>query len=140
MELELVLIHVIRGGLNFNMELRWDGVPSLADALHMLRDRARRTPAPQWVRIIGGWTEFQFAAGSSWFSGEIGTKGCIAEGRYADLAVLSADFFSVPEDEIKGVEALMTIVDDSVVYGAGEFAIFAPPTFPVADSFRFRCH
>ncbi len=53
-------IHVIRGGLNFNMELRWDGVPSLADALAMLREQARRTPPPQWVRVIGGWTEFQF--------------------------------------------------------------------------------
>src|SRR6267154_150369 len=37
-------MHPIRGGLNYNMELRWDGVPS-----------------PQWVRVIGGWTEFQFA-------------------------------------------------------------------------------
>jgi predicted amidohydrolase YtcJ len=54
-------IHVIRGGLNYNMELRWDGVPSLADALVMLREQARRTPPPQWVRVIGGWTEFQFA-------------------------------------------------------------------------------
>ena len=54
-------IHVIRGGLNYNMELRWDGVPSLADALAMLREQARRTPSPQWVRVIGGWTEFQFA-------------------------------------------------------------------------------
>src|SRR4051812_4898085 len=24
-------LHLIRGGLNFNLELRWDGVPSLAD-------------------------------------------------------------------------------------------------------------
>jgi predicted amidohydrolase YtcJ len=56
-------IHVIRGGLNFNMELRWDGVPSLALALSMLREQARRTPPPQWVRVIGGWTEFQFAEG-----------------------------------------------------------------------------
>lgn len=54
-------IHVIREGLNYNMELRWDGVPSLADALAMLRDQARRTPPPQWVRVIGGWSEFQFA-------------------------------------------------------------------------------
>jgi predicted amidohydrolase YtcJ len=53
-------IHVIRGGLNFNMELRWDGVPSLALALEMLAEQARRTPPPQWVRVIGGWTEFQF--------------------------------------------------------------------------------
>src|SRR5580765_1350826 len=54
-------LHVIRGGLNYNMELRWDGVPSLADGLRMLREQARRTPPGQWVRIVGGWTEFQFA-------------------------------------------------------------------------------
>ena len=54
-------IHTIRGGLNYNMELRWDGVPSLADALRMLREQAQRTPPPQWVRVVGGWTEFQFA-------------------------------------------------------------------------------
>jgi predicted amidohydrolase YtcJ len=53
--------HVIRGGLNYNMELRWDGVPSLAAALFMLREQARRTPAPQWARVVGGWSEFQFA-------------------------------------------------------------------------------
>ena len=52
--------HPIRGGLNYNMELRWDGVPSLADALRMLKEQAQRTPAPQWVRVIGGWSEFQF--------------------------------------------------------------------------------
>ncbi len=53
--------HVIRSGLSYNMELRWDGVDSLAEALRMLRDQARRTPAPQWVRVVGGWSEFQFA-------------------------------------------------------------------------------
>src|SRR5215831_10753213 len=54
-------MHPIRGGLNYNLELRWDGVPSLADALRLLKEQATRTPAPQWVRVIGGWTEFQFA-------------------------------------------------------------------------------
>src|SRR5438270_3372861 len=54
-------LHLIRGGLNYNMELRWDGVASLADALRMLKDQAARTPPPQWVRVVGGWTEFQFA-------------------------------------------------------------------------------
>jgi len=53
-------IHLIRGGLNFNLELRWDGVTSLGDALAMLRDQALRTPPPQWVRVVGGWNEFQF--------------------------------------------------------------------------------
>lgn len=54
-------IHLIRGGLNFNLELRWDGVPSLADALRMLKEQVDITPSPQWVRVVGGWSEFQFA-------------------------------------------------------------------------------
>jgi len=53
--------HLIRGGLNYNMELRWENVPSVADALAMLRKQAANTPSPQWVRVVGGWSEFQFA-------------------------------------------------------------------------------
>jgi predicted amidohydrolase YtcJ len=54
-------LHIIRGGLNFNMELRWDGVRSLADAMRMLRAQVAITPPPQWVRVVGGFTEHQFA-------------------------------------------------------------------------------
>jgi len=54
-------LHVIRGGLNYNMELRWDGVPSLADAMTMLKRQVAITPPPQWVRVVGGFTEHQFA-------------------------------------------------------------------------------
>lgn len=54
-------IHIIRGGLNFNLELRWDGVPSLADAMAMLRKQVAVTPPPQWVRVVGGFSEHQFA-------------------------------------------------------------------------------
>lgn len=54
-------LHIIRGGLNYNMELRWEGIPSLAEALKLLKEQADHTPAPQWVRVVGGWTEFQFA-------------------------------------------------------------------------------
>ncbi len=53
--------HLIRGGLNYNLELRWDGVRSLADAMAMLKAQVDRTPAPQWVRVVGGFTEHQFA-------------------------------------------------------------------------------
>jgi len=53
--------HLIRAGLNYNMELRWDGVPTLVDAMAMLRKQAQRTPAPQWVRVVGGFSEYQFA-------------------------------------------------------------------------------
>jgi predicted amidohydrolase YtcJ len=54
-------LHIIRGGLNFNMELRWDGVRSLADAMNMLKRQVAITPPPQWVRVVGGFTEHQFA-------------------------------------------------------------------------------
>lgn len=54
-------LHIIRGGLNFNMELRWDGVRSLATAMEMLRAQVAITPPPQWVRVVGGFTEHQFA-------------------------------------------------------------------------------
>jgi predicted amidohydrolase YtcJ len=54
-------LHIIRGGLNFNMELRWDGVRSLADAMAMLKAQVAITPPPQWVRVVGGFTEHQFA-------------------------------------------------------------------------------
>src|SRR5580693_4664138 len=53
-------LHIIRGGLNFNMELRWDGVTSLADAMAMLKRQVAITPPPQWVRVVGGFTEHQF--------------------------------------------------------------------------------
>jgi predicted amidohydrolase YtcJ len=54
-------LHIIRGGLNFNMELRWDGVRSLSDAMSMLKRQVAVTPPPQWVRVVGGFTEHQFA-------------------------------------------------------------------------------
>ncbi len=56
-------LHVIRAGLFANLELRWDGMPTLAEALRQLKEQAQRTPPPQWVRVIGGWNEFQFAEG-----------------------------------------------------------------------------
>ncbi|MDR7008836.1 amidohydrolase [Paraburkholderia strydomiana] len=53
-------LHIIRGGLNFNMELRWDGVRSLATAMDMLKAQVAITPPPQWIRVVGGFTEHQF--------------------------------------------------------------------------------
>jgi predicted amidohydrolase YtcJ len=53
-------LHVIRGGLNYVLELRWDGVRSLRHALAMLREQAGRTPKGQWIRVVGGWTAEQF--------------------------------------------------------------------------------
>ena len=54
-------LHVIRGGRFYNTELRWDGVKTLSRALQMLKEQAQRTPDGQWVRVVGGWSEYQFA-------------------------------------------------------------------------------
>ena len=53
-------LHVIRGGRFYHTELRWDGVRSLKRALEMLSEQAKRTPAGQWVRVVGGWNAYQF--------------------------------------------------------------------------------
>jgi predicted amidohydrolase YtcJ len=53
--------HVVRGGLHYTLELRWDGVRSLRHALAMLREQAARTPDGQWVRVAGGWSVESFA-------------------------------------------------------------------------------
>jgi predicted amidohydrolase YtcJ len=52
--------HTVRGGLNYALELRWDGVTSLKQGLQMLREQVRRTPPGQWVRVVGGWSYAQF--------------------------------------------------------------------------------
>jgi predicted amidohydrolase YtcJ len=73
-----------------------------------------------------------FTVGSSWFSSEEGKKGAIVPGQLADLAVLSADYFSIPEEEIKRLESMLTIVGGKVVYAAKEFSKLAPPPPPVS--------
>src|SRR5262249_30302007 len=70
--------------------------------------------------------------GSAWYAGEEDKKGPIEAGKLADLAVLSADYFSIPEEEIKRIESVLTVVGGKVVYGAGEFERLAPPPLPVS--------
>src|SRR5690554_2413317 len=45
---------------SFTYNVRWDGVPTLRRALTMLSEQARRTPAGHWVKVIGGWSPYQF--------------------------------------------------------------------------------
>ena len=88
-----------------------------------LYDTAARLPRETAIEL---WTN-----GSAWFSSEQGKKGKIKEGQLADMAVLSADFFSVDEDSIKGLESVLTVVGGKIVYGAAEFGPLAPPPIPV---------
>src|SRR5262249_50718522 len=71
-----------------------------------------------------------YTQGSSWFSTEDGKKGTLAEGQLADLAVLSDDYFAVPEENIKGIESVLTIVDGKIVYGRDDFSSLSPAPIP----------
>jgi hypothetical protein len=50
------------------------------------------------------------------------------------LAVLSGDYFSIPEEEIKHLESLLTIVGGKVMHATAEFSKLAPPALPVSPS------
>ncbi|PRD49847.1 amidohydrolase [Phyllobacterium myrsinacearum] len=52
-------IHVLND-LAYSYNVRWDGVPTLREALAMLSEQAARTPKGQWVKVIGGWSPYQF--------------------------------------------------------------------------------
>jgi Amidohydrolase family len=73
-----------------------------------------------------------YTVGSSWFSSEDGKKGAIVPGQFADLSVLSADYFSIPEDEIKHLESVLTTVGGKIVYAKEPFTKLAPPPLPVS--------
>jgi Amidohydrolase family len=57
-------------------------------------------------------------------------KRSIEVGKFADLAVLSDDYFSVPDEQIRNVESVLTIVGGKVSYCAGKFESLAPPAIP----------
>jgi hypothetical protein len=75
-----------------------------------------------------------YTRGSAWMSREDDAKGAIAPGQYADLAVLSADYFEVPDADIRGITSVLTIVDGKVVYGAEEFGTLSPPLPPASPN------
>ncbi len=74
-----------------------------------------------------------YTSGGAWVSGEEGKKGTLEAGKFADLAILSADYFGVPADAIKDIESLMTMVGGKVVYGVGPYSRLSPPLPPVAQ-------
>jgi predicted amidohydrolase YtcJ len=47
-------------------------------------------------------------------------KGSIEPGKLADMVVISKDYLTCPEEEIRQIEALMTVVGGKVVYTRGE--------------------
>jgi predicted amidohydrolase YtcJ len=71
-----------------------------------------------------------YTVGSAWFSGEEEMKGRIAPGQFADFAILSADYLTVPEEEIRKIESVLTVTGGDLVYSAGPFTMFAPERLP----------
>ncbi|HSI64072.1 MAG TPA: amidohydrolase family protein, partial [Candidatus Saccharimonadia bacterium] len=72
-----------------------------------------------------------YTQGSSWFSTEAGKKGGLAKGQLADLAVLTEDYFNVPDEAIKSIESMMTVVGGKVVHGTGDLSSHGPAPLPV---------
>jgi predicted amidohydrolase YtcJ len=73
-----------------------------------------------------------YTHGSAWFSGEAANKGTIANGQFADLAVLSDDYFSCEAAKIRRIESVLTISNGKIAFAADEFAAHNPPLPPVS--------
>jgi predicted amidohydrolase YtcJ len=61
-------------------------------------------------------TLWMATAATKWFIRE-DDLGSIEAGNHADLAVLDRDYFTIPDDDIKRVRSLMTVVGGRVVHG-----------------------
>ena len=73
-----------------------------------------------------------YTMGSAWMTADEARKGSIEVGKFADLAVLNADYLTVPEEQIRNLASLLTMVGGRVVYAAGPYA--ALETGAPADS------
>jgi predicted amidohydrolase YtcJ len=56
---------------------------------------------------------------NGWFLRMEQKLGSIEPGKLADLAVLSDDYFAVPDDQIRRIRSVMTVVDGKIVHDAG---------------------
>jgi predicted amidohydrolase YtcJ len=63
-----------------------------------------------------------YTQGSAWFGFEEHTRGALAAGQLADLAVLDRDYLGVPVDQIGHTVSLLTMVGGRIVYSIGPFA------------------
>jgi predicted amidohydrolase YtcJ len=64
-----------------------------------------------------------YTLGSAWLTLEEGRKGSIEVGKYADLAVLNADYLTIPEEQIRSLQSLLTVVGGRIVYAAAPFQL-----------------
>jgi predicted amidohydrolase YtcJ len=62
-----------------------------------------------------------YTLGSAWFSHDEQKRGSLEAGKFADLAVLTKDFMTVPVEQIGGIESVLTMVGGKIVYAAGPY-------------------
>jgi hypothetical protein len=82
-----------------------DGKTSVGDGQHPTRAEALR----------------MYTLNSAWFAGADDRRGSLEPGKFADLAVLSKDYMSVPAGEIGGIESVLTMVGGRIVFGGPPF-------------------
>lgn len=107
-------LHAVRGGRFWNLELRWDGVDSLEHALERVREQARVTPPGQWVRVVGGWSPYQFR-----------------ERRFPTVAEIDAASPDVPA-------LVLFLYSRAYVNAAGVRALGLTPQTPVPEGSRIE--
>ena len=67
-----------------------------------------------------------YTSGSAWISKEEDVKGTLENGMYADFALLSEDYFTIPEEQINNLSSVLTVVGGNIVYGSDEFEALSP--------------
>jgi len=63
-----------------------------------------------------------YTIGSAWFSHDEDVRGSLEVGKFADLAVLSEDYMTIPVDRISDLESVLTMLGGRIVYAAREYA------------------
>jgi len=58
---------------------------------------------------------------SAWMAGDDDKRGTLEAGKWADLVVLSDDYFAVPESQISKIKVLLTFVGGKVEHATGPF-------------------
>ena len=79
-----------------------------------IRDKSQNVTRVEALRM--------YTIGSASLTGDERRKGSIEVDKLADLAVLNGDYLTVPEDQIRSLESLLTMVGGHIVYAARPFA------------------
>ena len=63
-----------------------------------------------------------YTINAAWFSFDEDKRGSLEPGKFADLAVLSDDYMTVPVEKVGELHSVLTMVGGRAVYAEGPFA------------------